>query len=313
MSPYKTRLELCRDKWGESSDETTEAMERGKILEPLTAQLYRRVTGNTCVDGTWVVSDEHPFMADTVDLLDKSFDCIVQLKTSTSWARHKWGEPGTNDIPDDYTVQGQHEMIVTKSATMVFGVLFADQPTMRALVYMVKAGMDLDRICDYVDDLREDEKSLCEFALYHIDRDEALCQSIIEAERTFWTDFVLAKVLPPDATIPEKSSKMVAADTTQADVMRKYFECRDEEKVAKVDKEEWQTQIETMIGEKFGIAAQGVGKATYKAPSPKPKTNWESVARGMRSENAKKFDDLKEEFTETKQGKRVFRAYPAKA
>ena len=313
MSPFKTRLELCREKWGESNDEPTEAMERGKILEPLLAELYRRATGNDCVDANWLASDEYPFMADTPDLLDRSFDCIVQLKSSTSWARHKWGEPGSSDIPDDYMVQGQHEMIVTKSRTMVFGVLFGDDATFRALVYMLKAKMDIGKVCEYVDDLQENPKSMCEFALYHVDRDDALCETIINGEREFWTDYVLAKVLPPDDTIPEKEPTLITADTTQASVMRKYFECRDAEKAAKVDAAEWEAQLKTMIGDKSGIVANGVGKITYKSPTPKPKTNWEAVALGMKSADEERFDNLKEKFTEEKQGRRSFRPFPAKA
>lgn len=312
VSRFKTRLQLCLDKWGEADDEPTEVMRRGTILEPLVAHLYHEATAHSTAPGSWIMCEYYPWMAATPDLVDKDEDCIVQLKTASWWGRHKWGESGSQDIPDDYMIQAQHEMTVTDATRNMLGVLFADESTFRGLVYMAKAKLPVERLCEFVQEMILAKNSQVEFCVYPIDRDPGLIATIIEQERDFWETYVVPHVTPPDESIPEKSSAIITADTKAAKILEKYFAAREDEKSAKELVDQWATQIKTMIGDKSGIVADGVGKITYKAPTAKPKTDYEAIAKAMRSSDEMKYDVLAEKFTKTVQGKRSFRPYPAK-
>jgi hypothetical protein len=85
---WKSRLDLCREKWGELVVDATEVMRRGQILEPLVAELYIRATGNQTVPSAWMASTEHPFMAATPDLGDVTDDCLVHASCRSRRARH---------------------------------------------------------------------------------------------------------------------------------------------------------------------------------------------------------------------------------
>lgn len=312
ISPFVSRLQLARDKWGELEDKPTEAMERGAILEPLVAHIYQAETGHDIAPGSWLTSDEYSWMAATPDLVDETLDSIVQLKTASTWARHKWGDPGTDDIPSDYMAQVHHEMIVTKTNTNVVGVLFADESTFRGLVYMAKSGMPVEKMYDFVRGMAADPNSKVEFNLYPIVRNDGLCETIIEGEREFWEKFVKPQVLPPDDSIPEKSTEIITADKKQADIMRKLRDAEAEMKLAKSKVDEFIVLIKTMIGDKSGITANGVGKITFRAPTPKDSTNWEVLARAMKSSDPDKYDAVFKKHTVKKQGSRSFRKTWAK-
>lgn len=312
ISRFKTRLQLCLEKWGESDDEPTEVMKRGTILEPLVAHLYGDATAHGTKPGTWVECAYYPWMAATPDLVDEDEECIVQLKTTSWWGRHKWGESGSQDIPDDYMIQVQHEMAVTDATKNMLGVLFADESTFRGLVYMAKAKLPVERLCEFVNEMILAKNSQVEFGIFPIDRDPGLIATIIEQEKDFWDRFVVPHETPPDASIPEKSSAIITADVKETKILEKYFAAREDEKAAKEVVEQWRTQLETMIGDKSGMVADGVGKVTFKAPTPKQKTDHEALARAMRSSDPDKYAILEKKFTKTVQGKRAFRPYPAK-
>jgi putative phage-type endonuclease len=312
ISRFKTRLQLCLDKWGEVNDEPTEVMRRGTILEPLVARLYQDGTGHQVEAGPWCVSDDHPFMAATPDLIDVELDCIVQLKTASVWGRHLWGEHGTDEIPDDYMCQAQHEMAVTGALSNVFAVLFADDSAFRGLVYMAKSNLPVAQLCEFVNEMIAAKDSKVEFSIFPIKRDAALIGTLVAGEADFWNNYVLPHATPPDASIPEKEPTIITADRKQSAILEKYFAAREDESHAKELVAQWRTQIQTMIGEKAGISANGVGKITYKAPTPTKKTDFETVALAMKSSDPDKYAVLEKKHTKTVQAARRFIGTPAK-
>ncbi len=312
ISRFKTRLELCLDKWGETNDEPTEVMQRGTILEPLVAHMYREGTGHMTEPGPWCASDDHPFMAATPDLIDIDLNCIVQLKTASHWGRHLWGEHNTDAIPDDYMCQAQHEMAVTGALDNVFAVLFADDSTFRGLVYMAKAKLPVERLCEFVNEMIAAKDSKVEFSFFPIRRDAALIETIVAGEADFWNNYVVPHETPPDASIPEKEATIITADTKQSAIIERYFEARADEKAAKEKTANWRVQIETMIGEKSGISAHGIGKITYKSPTPTKKTDFAAVAAAMKSSDPDKYAVIEKKHTKTVQGARRFVATQAK-
>jgi putative phage-type endonuclease len=308
ISRYKSRLKLWQDKRGELEDKPTKYMERGTVLEPLVAGLYRTQTKHVAKPGAWVVSDDPDcaFMAATPDLLDIDLDCIVQIKTSSTWARHDFGDSGTQKIPDEYMIQTQHEMAVTGAQVNMLAVLFADESTFDGLVYMMKAGLPIVRVRPFVEDLLADPKSKCEFCLYPIERDEELIATIIDAERRFWEDYVLAGVMPPDDSIPEKTTDIIVADVQATKMLEGLRDAEIARKKAEDTEEHWVVQIKNLIGENAGITANGLGRVTFKAPSPKNVTGWKELALSMRDSDPEAYDILEKKYTKKKQDARRF-------
>jgi putative phage-type endonuclease len=88
---------------------------------------------------------------------------IVDAKSAGLWSVNEWGEQGTDQVPDDYRLQAVHYMSVTDREFCDFALLVAGQ----------------------------------KFRLYRVVRDQEIEDALIEAERAFWHDHVLAKVPPP--------------------------------------------------------------------------------------------------------------------
>lgn len=280
LSPYKSPLELCRDKWGEAADLPTRVMERGTVLEDVVAELYRRRTLARTEPGAWCVSTEHPFMAATPDLFDLSADALVQIKTASLWTRHKWGEGDRPTVPEHYLIQCQHEMAVTGARLNILAVLFADESAFRGMVHMHKGGFRPESIADHVEALIED--GMAEFiAPIRVERDDEMIGDIVEGERRFWESYVLPHVCPPDASIPQTSPDILDADDRQTEVLEQLADAKRAQREADERYEEAKVKVIAMIGEHSGIVAPGVVKVSYKAGPATDTVNWEAVARTL--------------------------------
>lgn len=277
MSRYKSRLDLWREKRGELVIETTEVMRRGKILEPLVAMLYARATGNKTEPGAWCTSEEHKFMAATPDLLDVTDNCIVQIKTTSTWARERWGPAEKPKAPDDYALQCYHEMAVTGAHENRLAVFFADQSTFRGLVWMVSAGMKLERVLEYVDDLIKEADSPCEFLVVPVFRNEPVIETLVNGEAEFWNTYVLPGVPPPDASIPQKSSEIIEADEQQRELLGRLRDAKRSQNNAKDTYDTLVAEVKTEIGDASGIKAEGICSITYKAPAAKEIIDYEGA------------------------------------
>lgn len=73
-------------------------------------------------------SDSHPITCHIDGRY--TFDILHEGKTTTSWTfREKWGEPGTDQIPKNYQIQTQHQMLCTGAEEDIVSVLvFPDSP-----------------------------------------------------------------------------------------------------------------------------------------------------------------------------------------
>jgi putative phage-type endonuclease len=282
MSRWTTRRELYLEKRGEYQQAPNEAMRRGIVLEPLVAELYRRQTDHTITDGGWIVSDEHEWMAATPDRLDHTADCLVQLKTASTWGRAAWGDDRTPTTPDDYVIQCQHEMAVTGARENVLCVLFADQSTFRALVWMASAGYPVHKLAEFAAELIADPESPCELLLRPIRRDEETIAMIVEGERLFWQRHVQAGVSPPDETIPPASSDILEADERQRELLGRLREAKRAENLAAEAYRDLVEPVKTEIGEASGIRAEGICSITYRSGPDRVTTHYEDAVNYAR-------------------------------
>ena len=150
LSPWKTAMHVYLEKLGKYQQDETEPMKMGTKLEPIIAELYTERTGRALRPGGLRRHQSRPWQLATLDRFGEDRD--VQLKTVGAFAKSEWGEPGTEEIPEMYLAQVQHEMAVTGRKLEDVAVLFAGQF----------------------------------FAVYTVPRNDRLIEAITERELEFW-------------------------------------------------------------------------------------------------------------------------------
>lgn len=123
MSRWRTPLELFLDKRGElTNNEETAPMRWGNLLEPVVRQEIATQTGRTIItpEHTLIWHKSLPFAFATVDGIADGTR-LVECKTSRSG--DGWGEPGSDQIPEEYQLQVQHCLAVTGLVVADVGVL----------------------------------------------------------------------------------------------------------------------------------------------------------------------------------------------
>lgn len=230
-------------------------LEIGNALEPLIAKLYTRDTGAQLRDpAQTVVSTPFEWKLATPDRIRVVDDVPVECKVA--YTSDGWGEPGTDEIPQQYILQCQWQL----------DVLGADVAHVAAIIGRT-------------------------FGIYVIRRDEALCEALTEAGERFWKDYVLPGMQPPvTAHERDKAYLQQAFANYQTKVVEatEHHEClaadlavaREQQRLAEERVELFSNQLREQIGDAEGI--QGAGwKCTWKAPKPTKKVDWEAVAQDL--------------------------------
>ena len=151
LSPWKTAYQVYREKRKEVEDWSgNDLTDWGKRMEPAIRQWYSDTTGRSVrLPDKIMYHSKHPFMLASLDGFTDD-GRIVEIKTARSGK--KWGEPGTDQIPDYYAVQVHHYMTVT-------GLGVTDVPV------SIAGGAP---------------------ALYEVPADKEISQMIIESCAAFW-------------------------------------------------------------------------------------------------------------------------------
>jgi len=165
VSPWKTALQLWLEKRGEAEPEPeNDAMHLGKLLEPVVLSMFTRRTGNRVLAHQQrFIHPEYPWMACTVDGLTDD-GTVVEAKTANWRVAEKFGEEGTDAIPEEYVIQTTHAMAVTGANLAIVPVLLGG------------------------DDLR----------IYRVERNDGLIAVLIEREQAFWRMVQEGRAPEPD-------------------------------------------------------------------------------------------------------------------
>lgn len=169
LSPWRTPLHVYLDKLGLLPDETSEAMEWGLRLEPVISAAYAERVNHegylTLAEPPMAAHPNRPWMLASVDRM--AGDRIVELKTART--AEGWGEEGTDEIPEPYLIQVQHQMAVTQLDAADVAVLIG--------------GSD--------------------FRVYTARRNEALIERLMEIEERFWRRVEERRPPEPDWSDPD--------------------------------------------------------------------------------------------------------------
>lgn len=247
LSRYKSPFQLYLEKIGEITGEEEKAvMARGTRFEPILREIYTERTGrkvNQFYES--IKSDVFPFMFVTPDgLADEN----RYLEIKTARKRYDWGEPGTDEIPQEYLIQVQHGLFVTNLQVADVFVAF----------------------------------SLDDIELYEVQADKELQEMIIDGEREFWSH--VETKIPPELTNYEdvvtrykkSSSKSIAATPDLRNKIMLLNTIKEQIKAGEISGKQLKQEIMTFMGEYDTILdSEGKPLVTWKSSKSSTKFNEE--------------------------------------
>jgi putative phage-type endonuclease len=256
VSEWRTALDVYRAKvLGETTPETPH-MQRGRLLEPVVAEMYAEEVGEKLVRCTETLrSDTYPHVLATPDYY--ASDRIVEIKTANNRQSYKWGVPGTDQIPVDYLVQVMTQMLVTGQV--------------RADVAVLIGGDD--------------------FRIYPVAYNEKFGELIGQRAEAFWSECV-EKESPPMVDDPGSvrsylqaryafSKPVYLKPTAETDALAMETIAA-EARLAKAEaeletiKNKWRT----LLGSAEGV--KGVGyKVTWKNTAPTSTVDWKGLVTSL--------------------------------
>lgn len=183
VNPWRSAYDVWLEKTGRiepfAGDEATRA---GDLLEPAIIQYAIETLKPVQVNrGIELVSSDYDFLTATLDaefVFDADDHCIVEGKSAGICSPlnfDAWGEPGSDEIPDYYSVQAQHQLFVAGAMYQ-----FAAVPAL-----IPPRG----------------------FVMYYVPRDEELIAAIVQKEIEFW-DCVQRKTPPKGAPSMDALKRM---------------------------------------------------------------------------------------------------------
>lgn len=303
LDPWRSGLDVWRSKVEHvpRTDDELFLFKLGHLLEPVIAGLYSEQTSREVFlpDPEIIEHLEFPEIIGSPDRLAPQDGRVVELKSEHQFA-DKFGDPGSDQVPDHYLIQGAHYMAVS----------------------------NLDRCDEAV--LHGGFK----FSIYQLRRDLELERSMLEQLRDWWHSYVVKKVEPPlDASeswgnylaqkYPFNRGPIVQADENKnPELMRHVFNVLNYAELLKELKSrltEAQNQVKAFIAENDGIRGPW-GKVTWRLckDSTATRINYEKVLNYLASEYRipqNRLVDLREKCMEsvvTKKGGRRFVAKRAK-
>jgi putative phage-type endonuclease len=263
-----------------------EGMTWGRRLEEAIITAFAERTGQTvhlADPHNLVICGPDPLLACSLDSWVPETMEPVDAKNIRSFNPEKWGEDGTDAIPDDYSLQLAVQMLCTGGRRAFLPVLFSGQ----------------------------------ELRIYHVEHDPDVETMILESAHDFWERYVVPRIPPPpdgssaytehlSRALRQRSGNLVAVDdSTTIEWALALRDAREQEaEIAKVV-EEAEQNLKERIGSAAGLTGPGF-RITWKQAAGSPKTNWEAVARTLGADFPAILGGLISEHTTTKAGSRRF-------
>jgi putative phage-type endonuclease len=303
LDPWRSGLDIWRTKVEKTQPTADEVflLELGHLLEPVIAGLYSKQTAREIFvpDPAIIKHLEFPEIIGSPDRLAPQDGRVVELKSEHQFA-DKFGDPGSDQVPDHYVLQAAHYMAVANLNRCDIAVLHGG----------------------------------FKFAIYQLGRDRELERSMLEQLREWWNAYVVKKVEPPlDASeswgnylaqkYPFNRGPIVQVDeNSQPALMRQVFNALNYADAIRDFKKKLdgaRNEVKAFIAENDGIRGPW-GKITWRLckDSTETRINFEKVLNHL----AKAYSipeieltELREKYMEsvvTKKGGRRFVAKRAK-
>lgn len=240
VSHYANAFDVYQQKLGLASpQEMTDAMKVGVAMEPVILDKYEEITGNRVKrDFAPMFSRKHSFMLATLDGMVTDKNIIVEAKTARN--RREWGTTGTCDIPIDYLFQVAHYCAVYNVPQAHIITYFKFQQTYDLFIY---------------------------------DRNERLEEALIQKEKAFWENHIIARVPPAITSLKQArtvfdfaNDDVTAVAVEEIEEKLRHYRRIEERKKQLMQKQE-ELKIDLMLA--MGVASKlvdefGVNLATWK-------------------------------------------------
>lgn len=254
-SKWRTAMDVAVSKWGlnpyaeveQTPEETPDYLLSGHIFEQGVAEFYEIRTGNgPCTRVTdfqeheFILHPDYPWAAGSPDRLvfrDGAIHHGVEIKTQSMSMLRYWGEPGTDQIPDDYLLQ-VHWYLFICSAFFKTDIPYWDVP-------VVFGGNT--------------------FECWRVLRDSAFEQVLFAAASDFWIRVILGGEVPAiDGGVASakylqyrhriSTDEMIQADEVADDYASALRYCRGRVDYWTFEKHRYENRLKEIIGDARGIA-----------------------------------------------------------
>ena len=240
VNPFKTALAFWQDITGRAAPDVDgdphKVKRRGRLLERAVLDYAAEELGERILPGPFILGEKHT--GGHLDgVAEKSGD-IVEAKT----ANHKrgWGEPGTAEVHPYVAAQSMHYLgLVPNAGVCWVPVLFS-------------GGL--------------------EFAMYRVERDDALIATMRDICSEWWERYVVADMPPPPATgadvlalFPRDSGRVVVADDPTADAVALLRGTRAQIESLETQRDELESRIKLAMGDAATLTVAGEVAVTWKA------------------------------------------------
>lgn len=289
LNPYHTIYDVFLEKLDliEPMQETA-PMRWGRKMEPVLADVYAQMTGATLINPGLLVNPEKSLMRGTPDRIVVDPETgewlkVVEIKTAGIRQASRWGEPGTDDIPDEYLCQVQWQMGIT-------GLTEAD--------VIVSIGGQ-------------------EPVIYTVERNNLMINGLYDRAFKFWNDHVVPKE-PPQVDESESAAEMLARLYNRADLdaiesdatVDSYVKQLETQKaflkVAEDNVRYYENKIKEIIGDHEGIKGEW-GIITWKKTKDGEAVDYKGLVSSLALS-----PEVIAKFTNVKPGYRRFLLKPAK-
>lgn len=235
ISRYSSPLDVWLLKTGRKpATPDNEAMQWGRLLEPVVREEFARRTGLTVKECPFLLaSNKNPFMIANVDgiVTEKNgTKCVLEIKTTNSFTTAKDIEDG---LPVEWYCQVQHYLAVTELS--------------KAYVVVLIGGNQIK--------------------WQIIDRDEETIQTIAALEQHFWNEHVLKDVPPPvDANsgdalallYPTSKDADIVLPAEANELVNQWLEIKKAEDELKTAKASCENQLKALLKDaESGLAPNG--------------------------------------------------------
>lgn len=211
LDPYKSPLQVLFDKLGMMQEkEINEAMRFGIEAEQYVADRFTEATGKETVTFVNSISanPKYPFALASIDRFIPAEQTFVEIKTTSMWNLGKFKD---GKYPANYYVQCVHQMAVL------------DVPYCYLAVYIPQV----------------------EFKWFKIERNMEEEEALMQAEKEFWENYVLKKVIPQD----------LSHENSFEAVKRAFFDGQ-EGSIQLIDSEEWLNKLLVLQADKKRLEAE---------------------------------------------------------
>jgi putative phage-type endonuclease len=125
LSNYKTPYQLYLEKLGDinSENETSESQYWGNALEPVIREEFQKRNNVTVETPDTIHHPFYDFMLGNLDGFIPEWNAVLEIKCSSSFMAHEFGENNSDKIPFQYLLQVAHYCAITNADYAYIAVL----------------------------------------------------------------------------------------------------------------------------------------------------------------------------------------------